>query len=57
MLIAESDTARKMMPTIMALMDDDINMCFANKLEKIRRRQGNLKDIQIIVDIDSGDIE
>ena len=57
MLIADSDTARRMMPTIMALTDDDINHGFANKLEKIRRRQRNLSDIQTIVDIDSGDVE
>ena len=57
MLIADSDTARRMMPTIMALMDDDINMCFANKLAKIRRRQGRLNNIQTIVDSDLEDVE
>ncbi|MGR3302397.1 MAG: hypothetical protein ACUZ8I_07810 [Candidatus Scalindua sp.] len=57
LLIADSDTARKMMPTIMALTDDDINNGFANKLVKIRKRQGNLNSIQTIVDMDIEDIE
>lgn len=57
LLVADSDTARRMMPTITALTDDDINNGYANKLEKIRRRQGNLNSIQTIVDTDSGDVE